>query len=157
SAEPDTFQTGTANQCIVGLSGSDTIAAQGGHSVVLGGPDGDVIQAANGDNFVVPGGGADNVATGTGNDTVAIYDVCEIESGETIDTGTGTDTLITPVPLAELQARGVNIANVENVVVQANSCKSECALPKPDCLGRGRCKEGATPGQMACDCEIGFS
>src|SRR5262249_20916752 len=117
----------------------------------------DVIQAANGDNVVAPGQGADTIATGSGNDTVIIFDACELDAPKTIDTGTGTDTLITPVSLAELEARGFKISNVAKVIVQSNSCRSSCALPKPDCSGNGYCVEGVQAGQMTCACGGGFS
>src|SRR5262249_30878745 len=67
------------------------------------------------------------------------------------------NTLVVPLSLADLEARGLhlNVSNIQNVVVQANSCRSECALPKPDCSGHGKCQEGAAPGQMQCQCEPG--
>ncbi len=155
SSADDTFQTAQQSQCIVGLEGRDTIAAQGGHSIVIGGPNDDTIQAANGNNYVVPGGGVDTVATGTGDDTVAIYDMCELVSGDTVDLGTGNNTLIAPLGLSDLQARGLNIANVQNILIQQNSCRSECSI-KPDCSGHGQCQEGSTAGQMTCLCDSGF-
>ncbi len=152
----DIFQTGTSNQCIVGMGGRDNIGAQGGHSIVITGPGDDTIQAANGNNYVAPGAGADTVSTGTGDDTMAIFDICEMDKGKTVDLGTGNNTLIAPLPLADMQAKGLNIANVQNVVVQANSCKSLCSI-KPDCNGNGDCQDGAIPGQMGCICHPGFS
>jgi hypothetical protein len=156
SSGPNTYQTGSGRKCVVGLAGTDTIAAQGGNHVVLGGADTDTFQAASGDNFVVPGPGVDIVALGTGNDTVFIFDLCELSWGDTVDMGTGTDTLIAPLPLAELQARGLNIANVDNVVVQQNSCRSEC-VEQPDCNGHGHCGEGGAPGEVKCVCDEGYS
>ncbi len=154
----DTYQSATAKQCIVGLGGNDTIAAQGGDSVVIAGPGNDTFQAANGNNYVLPGAGADTVATGTGNDTVYIFNLCEIPAGgETIDTGTGTDTLVTPVPLSQLQSLGVNVSGVENVIVQQqNGCRSECTV-KPDCSGHGQCNQEAGSSQLSCLCDRGWS
>jgi Ca2+-binding RTX toxin-like protein len=142
--------------CIVGTSSINTIAAQGGSSIVIGGPQTDIIQAANGNNFVVPGAGVDVVSTGVGNDTVAIYDLCELQPGDTVDMGTGFNTLIAPLPLAQLKARGLNITNVSQVLVQQNSCKSAC-VTQPDCSGNGSCAEGAQTGQVMCKCLPGFS
>jgi RHS repeat-associated protein len=156
SSSADTFQSSVAASCIVGLEGNDTIAAQGSGSIVFGGPGNDTIQAANGNNIVVPGAGIDNVATGTGNDTVYIFDACEAAWGDTIDMGSGDDTLVSPLSLAELQARGLTITNVDHVVVQQNSCRSECAT-RPNCSGHGHCAEGQTAGQTTCACDPGYS
>jgi len=156
TAAADTYQTGTPLQCVVGLAGADTIAAQGGTSVVVGGPGNDTIQAASGNNVVVPGGGVDTVTTGTGNDTVYIFDLCELAPGDAVDTGTGDDTLVAPLPLIDLQARGLNVANVDHVVVQQNSCRSEC-VAQPDCSGHGTCAEGNAPGEVRCECDAPFA
>lgn len=152
----NTYQTATAGKCVVALGGNDTIAVQGGNSIVLGGSDSDNIQAANGNNHVVGGRSVDIIHTGVGNDTAYIFDLCEVQSGEQIDLGSGNDTIVSPVSRAELIARGVNIANVENVIVQQNSCKSEC-VTQPDCNGHGVCAEGAAPGQVKCQCTPPFA
>ena len=152
----DVVQAVTTNQCILARGSADTIAAYGGQRVVFGGAGNDTIHAANGDNVVVPGPGIDTVALGTGNDTAIIFDLCEVESGDQIDFGSGQDTLITPVPLAQLQALGVTIAHVDTVIVQQNSCKSEC-VSAPSCSGHGTCVEGGQAGQVRCDCEEPFA
>jgi hypothetical protein len=145
---------GVANSRVRGGDGRDTINVSGG-AVAMGNAGDDIISAANGDNFIYPGAGADVVAGGTGNDTLVVYDVCEISFGENWDGGTGTNTLITPVPLAQLQAMGVTVANFQNIVVQQNSCRSDCSS-KPSCNGHGTCAEGGAPGQTQCQCEAGF-
>jgi Lectin C-type domain len=151
----DTIMAGP-NSLVRGGDGRDTINIWGGPSTVYGGAGDDTINAANGDNLVVPGPGNDTVATGTGNDTVALYDMCEITGGvKTLDGGSGTNTLITPVPLAQLKALGWKITNFQNIVVQANSCKSEC-VTQPDCSGNGSCVEGPTAGSVQCKCSTGF-
>jgi hypothetical protein len=151
---PDTYQTPVPKMCVVGRAGSDTIAANTANHVVLAGAGDDTFQAANGDNHVVPGPGVDNVATGVGNDTIYVFDVCEVSAGDKIDAGTGDDTLITPVPLSQLQALGYMVTNVEHVVVQSNTCRSECGA-KPDCSGHGSCAEGASAGEVVCKCDPG--
>ena len=156
SQNPDVVQAVQAKQCIVALGGDDTIAANSSASIVIGGSGRDTIQSANGTNYVVPGAGTDTVFTGTGDDTVAIFDLCEVTSGEKIDMGSGFDTLISPVPLAQLQAMGVSVLNVDRVLVQQNSCRSECGAV-PSCSGHGTCIEGAAAGQTACDCQEPFA
>ncbi len=152
----DTVMAG-AHSVVRGGNGNDTINLWQGPGILYGGAGDDTFTAANGDNFVVPGPGRDTVATGTGNDTVAIYDVCELAGGyKNIDAGTGFDTLITPIPATELKARGISIANFERILVQSNSCKSEC-VTQPDCSGHGVCGEGATAGQVRCICTGNFT
>jgi len=152
----DTFQTGLPRQCVVALGGIDTLAVQGGDSIVFGGPDTDIIQAANNNNIVVPGGGIDTVHTGTGDDTVIIFDLCEVGPGENIDMGTGHDVLISPVPQAQLEALGMVLSHVDEVIVQQGSCRSECGAPH--CGEHGKCQEGTTPGAPAsCKCDPPFT
>jgi Ca2+-binding RTX toxin-like protein len=167
----DVVFSSASGTTVLGGDGDDTITAGAGakvragagrdtvngfsSSTVLGGPGDDTITAANGTNFIYPGAGIDTVAGGTGDDTVVIYDLCEVSWGDRIDAGTGFDTLITPVPVAQLTARGVTIANFEKVVVQANSCKSECV--DNACSSHGTCQEGSSTGQIKCACEVGRS
>jgi hypothetical protein len=151
----DTIMAGPTS-VVRGGPGNDTINAWSGPSLVYGGPGDDTIMAADGNNLVVPGPGRDTVYCGTGNDTVALYDLCEINGGgKTLDGGGGKNTLITPVPVTTLKARGVTVKNFQTILVQQNSCKSECAT-KVDCSGNGTCIEGASTGQMSCACNPGF-
>lgn len=126
-AGDDTAFDGPGNDFIWGGLGNDTIMGYGGTNLFFGGYGDDTIKAANGDNTVVPGPGRDTVALGTGNDTVHIFDLCEVAGGETLDGGSGFDTLYTPVPLAQLQALGVTVANFERIIVQDDHCRSQCA------------------------------
>jgi hypothetical protein len=150
----ENIQAGPGSQ-VRGGDGRDTINGFSGATVLGNGGD-DTIMAANGDNFIYPGAGIDNVSGGTGNDTVVIYDLCEVSFGDMMEGSGGTNTLITPVPVAQLQAMGVTVSHFQNVIVQANSCKSDCSV-KPDCHGNGVCVEGPTTGQTQCQCNPGFS
>ncbi len=151
----DTAMDGPGDDLILGGPGRDTINAYGGTNLMFGGPGDDTILAANGANTVVPGPGRDTVALGTGNDTLYILDLCEVTGGESLNGGSGHDKLVSPVGLAELQALGVSVAGFEEVVIQKNSCLSEC-VAKPDCHGKGVCAEGEVTGQVTCACEPGF-
>ena len=148
----DTIMGGSGGQ-IRGGSGRDTINGFTG-AVVLGGDDDDTINAANGDNFVYPGAGIDNVACGTGADTVVIYDLCETGFGERLDGGSGVNTLVTPVPLSQLQALGVIVSNFK-ISSSRRTLASPTARPNRICNNRGICAEGATAGQMTCLCDPG--
>jgi hypothetical protein len=64
---------------------------------------------------------------GIGNDTVVIRNICEVQALEVLDGGLGNDTLITPVPVTQLQAKGVLLAGFENVIVSTSEQHlSEC-------------------------------
>ncbi len=152
----DTAIDGPNDNFIWAGRGDDTINGHGGTNLFFGGWGRDTIMAANGTNTVIPGPESDTVALGNGNDTLYIFDLCEVVGGETLDGGGGTDTLVIPVPLEALRANGVSVSNFENVVVQQNSCRSECN-PKADCSGHGTCSEGATTGEVSCACAAGFA
>ncbi len=124
----DTMMVGGGGaQTVYGGAGNDTLNVWGdAGSQIFGGGGDDVISAGNGNNICVPGPGMDNVTLGTGNDTVIIYDVCELTAGEMLDGGTGSNTLVTPVPLSTLASLGITVRNFGEVVVRAEPCKSEC-------------------------------
>jgi Ca2+-binding RTX toxin-like protein len=152
SNQSDVVAVSNPKQCVLGNGGDDVIAANISGQVVLGGAGNDTISVGNGNNFVVGGRGADTISLGTGDDTVVIFDLCEVQAGEVIDMGTGNDTLIAPVPLAQLSALGLQIANVDHVIVKSQSCRSECTT-LPSCSGHGHCVDLGTPGQMGCECD----
>ena len=118
---------GLGTNLIRGGAGRDTLFGFGGDDTIFGNDGDDAIFGGNGNNIVIPGPGIDTVTTGVGDDKVIIFDLCEVATGETIAAGDGFDTLVTPVPLEELQALGVTVSGFEEVVVQANSCASDCS------------------------------
>jgi Ca2+-binding RTX toxin-like protein len=122
----DTAFDGAGDNFIWAGFGDDTINGYGGTNLFFGGWGNDTIKAANGTNTVIPGPGIDTVALGTGDDTVYLFDACEVVSGKKIDAGTGFDTLYTPMPLAELRARGMQVENFDRIIVQDNHCRSQC-------------------------------
>lgn len=142
----DTAIGGPGDDFIAGGPGNDTLNAYGGDNLVFGGAGRDTLYVGNGSNQVVPGPGADVVACGGGDDTVYIFDLCEVERGETLDGGAGNDTLVAPVDLATLQAMGVSVTNFESVRVEHNTCRSEC-VPKATCSvgDLQRCVDGLAP------------
>jgi Ca2+-binding RTX toxin-like protein len=140
----DFLTTGSAFDVVAGRAGNDVITlpvgsgtAYGGlgHDVieitgggiVLGGPGNDEIVTILGQHAIYPGPGRDFVTAGIGDDQVVILDVCEVEPFEVLDGGFGNDTLVTPVPLLDLIARGVIVVGFENIVVDASRRHlSEC-------------------------------
>jgi len=151
----DTLMAGPSNTVFSG-DGDDRIMAwgTGNGKTISGGPGSDNISASGG-YVVVPGPGADTASTAGDGNIMAILDLCEIQSGENLSGGSG-DTLVTPVPLAQLQSRGVSATGFGSVVVAQNSCRSEC-VPKAKCSGHGACSEGASTGQVVCACDAGWT
>src|SRR5690606_31879468 len=97
-----------------------------------------------------------SVSTTAGNDTVVVYDVCELATNEVLAGGTGNDTLVVPVSLDEVTAAGVVATGFEQVVVEKQSCLSECGQ-QPDCSEHGVCVEAPGPGGVACACDPGWA
>lgn len=140
----DVLTTGSIDDVVVGREGSDIINMPIGQGfiyggdgndvieqtlggVIYGGPGNDSIIGLFGDHFINGGPGFDFIEAGPGDDTVVIYDVCELEPFEVIDGSFGFDTLITPVPLATLASMGVIVIGFDNIVVDAsNQHLSEC-------------------------------
>ncbi|HXI59888.1 MAG TPA: hypothetical protein VNO55_27665, partial [Polyangia bacterium] len=144
---------GAGADLLVGGEGDDNLSSNG-NLTALGGPGGDAISAANGKASILyggagadmlvgspendqlfPGSGANFTSGGQGNDTITILSACEIAAGAFIDGGLGTDTLVTPVSLATLQAMGVTVVSIEKVVVTSKDAHlSDCfpvTLAKP--------------------------
>lgn len=115
-----------ASGTIYGEGGDDALELTG-TGVIVGGPGDDVLLGAFGGQAFTPGPGRDVVIAASGDDVVRIYDPCELEPFEVLDGGSGNDTLITPVPVVELLARGVIVVGFENIIVStAERHLSEC-------------------------------
>lgn len=115
------------NDAIEGGSGGDTIAGGSGDDVVEGGAGNDIIDGNGGNDVLSGGAGRDTVNGGSGDDHVIVYDLCELESGEILNGGSGTDTLTIPVDLSIVVGMGVIVAGFENTVVQQSaSCTAGC-------------------------------
>jgi len=149
---PDVFFSAEPNLCVRALGESDTLMVGPGGYVI--GDSGDDTINAWGGGTVVPGPGMDTVAISSGG-TVRIFDTCETPAGENLDGG-GDGTLVTPVSVETLQSLGVIVSGFANIVIEQNSCLSLC-VAKPDCSGHGTCAEGATAGEVQCNCDPGFS
>ena len=166
----DTIQAGKGDNQVFGDAGADTIHAENGNDLLRGGPGEDVVNAGAGDDFVygdadndtlnggsgndvlIGGHGRDTIQAGQGDDTVIVLDPCELEAGEVLSGGAGTDTLRIPIPLVEVQALGIAITGFESIIVDPQSEVSEC----------GKCgctvAEGVLSccsGEGTCDAEVG--
>ena len=140
----DLITGGSTNDVLLGRAGFDILRLPIGGGVIHGGAGDDVIDQSFGGslyggpgddnidglfntNIIYPGSGRDSVEGGTGDDTVIIYDACELQPFEVLDGGLGNDTLITPVSLAQLALSGVIVVGFNNIVVDtSNRYLSDC-------------------------------
>lgn len=141
----DTVFGGGDDDVVQGSEGEDTLILFRGADLSFGGPDDDVINGSHdsdvlygntgndtlnahqGDDTIYPGPGMDVVHGHQGDDTVILYDACEVVAGEILNGGPGQDTLVTPVPLPQLEALGAFVLSFEHIVVDAgNTLFSEC-------------------------------
>jgi hypothetical protein len=103
-----------------GEAGDDVVQALYCTSSVLwGGLGSDAITGSSGADTIYPGVGQDYVYAAEGSDTVVLFDGCEATLGKVLDGGPGSDTLVTPVPLATLTSLGVTVTGFESIVVDA--------------------------------------
>lgn len=185
---PDILEGGGAKDVLMGGAGDDTLDAGGGDDVILAGAGDDQVDAGGSDDYIegnagddaisgrggedviVPGPGRDEVNAGGADDVVRVFDVCELEPGETLDGGSDSsgDTLYIPVPLAQAQAFGVTVENFETItqdtsqgeVSQCDACGCEIDNgSKICCSGHGECAvdPAESPTEFICDCAPGFT
>jgi hypothetical protein len=148
---PDSFSTSLSNRCVRALGGDDQLMV-GPRAYAIGGPGNDSINAY--DHGVVVGGPGADVISVSGSGEVDIFDVCEVSPTESLFGG-GDGKLVTPVPVAQLQALGASVSGFSSVTLLKRSCSSAC-VPRPDCSGHGVCGEGPGAGQVVCICNPNF-
>jgi hypothetical protein len=152
----DTLVGGSENDKVVGGPGADLIVGDcstclSGDDYLVGGLGNDELWGGSGADVVIAGPGRDFVDAGSGNDTVYIYDECELSSGESLSGSSGWDRLITPLSVAQLNARGVSVSGFEEVVLNSvSSHLSECG-----CFGHGEAVIG--PESVTCTCDPGWT
>ena len=95
---------------LIGVEMPQGIHPAAARQALEGGPAGGLDK-----RIIVPGPGRDEVYAQGGNDTVYIYDVCELVRGEILSGGSGTDTLYLPVTKTQAQSMGVTISSFESV------------------------------------------
>lgn len=87
-------------------------------ATIYGGEGDDVIRGSLGRDEIVPGPGIDTVLAGAGDDIVKVYALCEVGPGEILDGGSGQDTLVSALTVAQLESAGVTVSGFENVEVR---------------------------------------
>src|SRR4030095_11987905 len=87
----------------------------------------DSITGSPGADTIMPGPGVKALHANGGNDTVVVFDTCEIKPGTVLDGGSGTDTLVTPVSVTAVRNLGATVTSFENVVIDTSQrYLSEC-------------------------------
>lgn len=134
--------------------------AGAGDDFVYGDADNDTLNGGSGNDVLIGGHGRVTIQAGQGDDTVIVLDPCELEAGEVLSGGAGTDTLRIPIPLVEVQALGIAITGFESIIVDPQSEVSECGKcgctvaegVLSCCSGEGTCDAEVGDGQIACNC-----
>jgi len=126
TAAADRLRGSRDNDCLVGNDGDDRLIGSRGEDVLAGGAGDDRLAGGGGNDMLEPGPGKDIVSAGPGDDLIVIRAVCELESGERISGGPGSDTLRSPVGRDELKALGVRVRSIETVEVAPSSHDGAC-------------------------------
>lgn len=125
-AGADVVLASNSGDTIYGGSDNDQLTGGNGPDVLWGGPGDDVLVGGNGADILRGGAGKDTMDGGNGADRFIIAAACEAVPGEIIRGGNGVDTVESPLTRAELEARGVILEDIENVVVVPVLSSSEC-------------------------------
>lgn len=96
--------------------GQDSLHGGGGVDILDGGPGDDMLYGNGGADILRGGPGMDTVSASSGDDVIILGAACEVVSGETIDGGTGTDRVESPLSQTELLTRGVSLSSIEQFV-----------------------------------------
>jgi hypothetical protein len=151
----DVIHGSRGNDELIGGTGDDALWGEEHDDLLIGGDGNDLLVgdsywlASPGNDVLIPGAGRDEVWGDSGDDTVIIYDVCELQWGEYLDGGPGYDTLISPIGLSELNARGVSAVNFESVQIDDSqpylaSCSGH--TPNPECRTFPKWRSGSAVG-----------
>lgn len=91
-----TITGGSGNDSLVGGSAADSISGGTGNDSLGGAAGNDIINGGAGNDVITGGAGIDNLSGGDGNDTFSVAtagDFQGLTAAETVDGGSGTDTL----------------------------------------------------------------
>lgn len=111
-----------------GGNGDDSMSAKDGDDILDGNANDDIMWGDNGNDVLIGGSGQDFVFGGNNDDIVIVNDVCELVAGEEMQGGSGTDTLVLPVPLATVTGMGITVAGFEKVIVLGEDQHFDCGV-----------------------------
>jgi hypothetical protein len=112
----DTCYGGSGDDIVYGDGGEDSLFGDAGADELRGGPDDDELDGGDDADTLIPGSGLDTVLGDDGDDVIVILHACELESGEVLNGGSGTDRLLLPagMDLSDLTTAGVTVLGIES-------------------------------------------
>lgn len=114
---------------VEGGPGMDILRGKGGSDRLLGQDGDDILDGGEGADILFPGKGKDQSYGGAGDDILVVMDACQVEPGEILNGGSGTDVLISTVDAAQLVALGVSLHSIEEVRIvpsEVFNCDAGC-------------------------------
>lgn len=108
----DAATASSGDDVLVGCTGDNTIDAKAGNDIVFG---------MDGDDTITGGAGADVLYGGAGNDTFVIAAASEVETGDKIFGGTGTDTLELGSDVTSVDLSPIDMQDVEEIAATSSS------------------------------------
>ena len=96
--------------------GTDVVWGFDGNDVITGDRGDDILFGGDGDDTLDGGAGRDAQIGGNGDDTFIVDADCEVQAGEIIDGGPGTDVVKSHKTQSQLVALGLTFASIESFV-----------------------------------------
>ena len=124
---------GTDNNDVVQVEGSGAVTFEGndGSDTFIGGDGADTANGGAGNDSLAGGAGTDAIDGGAGDDTIVYGSGAELTSGETVDGGDDTDTILFNPSSADTLTITTNVTNVEAVTIggtEAGSVDASAAV-----------------------------
>jgi hypothetical protein len=88
----DTILSGDSNDTVIGGNGADSIGAGSGNDTISGGAGNDSVIGGGGNDSIYGGAGDDSLSGGAGDDTFQ-FENGEFVAGDSVDGGTGINTI----------------------------------------------------------------
>lgn len=111
--DQDNLGNSPSDDVLDGGAGNDTVFGEGGADEINGGVGDDLIHGGDGADSLVGGLGGDEIYGGAGDDLLVVRHACELEVGEVLDGGTGTDTVRSPYTQQQLALLGIVVTDIE--------------------------------------------
>lgn len=154
-AGDDQIDTGIGDDVVYAGPGNDSVDGGPGDDALYGEDGNDVMRGGLGDDILYPGRGVDVVDGGPGNDYVVLTNLCELQPGKRLDGGLGQNTLVTPLPVSELRARGITVQRFSSIVVYTHPDKfAECTDAPLRVLSQPRTFTRAADGSVSLSVEV---
>jgi CubicO group peptidase (beta-lactamase class C family) len=142
---------------VFGDDGIDLLDGRAGDDTIFGGLGNDTIDGGDNNDRLLGGPGLDDVRGGNGGDTLVVGSACEVLSGERLDGGAGTDTVVSPFTAAQLGGMGVILVSIERFVVAKRGLHGGCLLGSDNVAHCTCCDEAHRDPSATCEyCLSGY-